>query len=279
MRGPLRWIFPTSVLLMWMTLGFGTAAGTWTADHWVLLAIAAMSCSVIFYIFVDVFSYGYATSMVLLPAFVLLRAPTLAGLLVALPCMAYGVRLWTFVSARHGTPSYAPRRPENRAASAKMPIGLKVMIWLFVTTLMAFEAMPVWQAAGAGEVGAPLLAGVVMMVAGLLLETVADNQKQAAKLRDPAAILMTGLFRRSRHPNYLGEIVFQAGLLVAGLAGSGPWHVRLGAVLAPVYIVLLMWFAAGNMDAEQAKRAAADPAYARWRAGTGRLLPRLGGAG
>ena len=78
------------------------------------------------------------------------------------------------------------------------------------------------------------LIGLVIMVAGMLLELIADtNMKQFQKTRTSRnEIIRVGLWKYSRHPNYLGEIIFWYGLaFVFVLSSIGEWYFVFGAVI------------------------------------------------
>ena len=132
-----------------------------------------------------------------------------------------------------------------------------MLLWLQTATLFTFQALTTYALAR-GEVGlTPVVSvGAALMVVGLVVEAVADRQKQAAKHADAQAWVSTGVFARSRHPNYAAEIVVQTGLVVcavgAALAtGSWGWAFA-GLVLSPVYIVLLMLSATTGAELAQA---------------------------
>ena len=140
---------------------------------------------------------------------------------------------------------------------------------------MTFVAMPAWIAAETGGLTAGILAGAGLMLAGLLLEAVADQQKQAAKALAPATFVTSGLYARLRHPNYLGEIIFQLGLLVITVtSASGNWALAAG-IPGPLYIVILMYYAARDQDSQQSTRYGNDPAYGSYRQQSSSLLPGL----
>jgi steroid 5-alpha reductase family enzyme len=133
-----------------------------------------------------------------------------------------------------------------------------------------------------GDVGlTPVVAaGAALMGLGLVVEAVADRQKQAAKRTDPARWVSTGLFARTRHPNYAGEITVQTGLVVCAVGASlatGAWGwAFVGLVLAPVYIVLLMLSATTGAELATQGRHGDDPDFQAYAASSGALLPRRG---
>ena len=105
----------------------------------------------------------------------------------------------------------------------------------------------------------------------------ADAQKQARKAENPDIFVSTGLFARWRHPNYIGEILVQAGLIVAGLgAASATWGNVLAVIVAPLYIILLMLAECLRADDYMELRYGDRDDFRAYRAASGSFLPRLG---
>lgn len=272
--GPLRYIFFAYVLAMWVICGVGIANGEWTGIHWAMLGLAHLGCAIIFASFVLVFSYGYGISMVLANAAVMAWRPAPAVLLIGGLGVLYGLRLTWFVFARYRSQGYSTTRAKGERANSGVPLPLRLFMWISCGWLMAFVAMPTWVVADAPLAGG-VLAGGLLMLAGLVLEAVADAQKQSAKALNPGTFVSSGLYARLRHPNYLGEIIFQAGLIVAAASGAtGAWALAAG-VAGPLYIVILMYFAARDQDHQQSQRYGTDPAFQAHRQQSGSLLPGL----
>jgi len=277
--GPIRYIFPAFVFAMWVICGIGIATGQWTGIHWLMLGVAHLGCAIIFVNFVQVFSYGYGISMVLANGAVIAWQPTPAVLLVGGLGVLYGLRLTGFVYTRDRTQGYAATRAKGDRANSGVPLPLRLFMWLSCGWLMGFLAMPAWVASGAPGLTSGVLAGGALMLVGLVLETVADAQKQAGKAANPASFVTAGLYGRLRHPNYLGEISFQVGLVLAAISaaiagGMGGWAMAAG-IAGPLYIVILMYYAAQDQDRQQGERYGKDAAYQAWRQKTHSLVPGL----
>lgn len=88
--------------------------------------------------------------------------------------------------------------------------------------------------------------GLFVWVSGLLIEATADMQKFAFNKRpnNKHHWIDSGIWRMSRHPNYLGEMMVWIGMYVVvmpSLTGS----LVLGALASPLYIMLLLLFVSG----------------------------------
>jgi steroid 5-alpha reductase family enzyme len=262
---------------MWVTTGFLVAQGTWTSTNWLLGAVAAVCTLIVFVNFALVFSVGYTSAIVALNALilVLVGAPP-AALLVGGLLLVYALRLGTFVVRRMRHESYAGRAAGLRAAHRAVPLPIKVLLWVQTTTLFTFHAMATWTLASAeASIGAPVVVGAALLVLGIAIEATADEQKQRHKRSGEPGWVRTGLWSRSRHPNYLGEILVQLGVLVSALGvADGVWGV-LAVVLAPTYIAILMLSATTGGEQAAAQRYGEDEGFADYVTRTGVLLPRL----
>ena len=273
MDGPLRIIFSLTLLLMWGIFGLSLANGSWSTANWLMLGLAHLGCAVVFINFAYLFSYGYAISMLIIHLAILALKPSLAAALIAGLAAVYGARLWRFVHVRYRGASYGRIKSRGDKADATLPVVLRLYLWIAVSWLMTFTAMTAWRVSESGVLTPWIVAGALIMVAGLLLETVADQQKQAGKARNSDSFVSDGLYRRIRHPNYLGEMVFQIGLMLACVGTARTWLEYAACLIGPLYIVILMYYAGVGADEKQQQRYGADPAYAQYRQRSGSFLP------
>ena len=90
--------------------------------------------------------------------------------------------------------------------------------------------------------------GVVLVVAGIVIEGVADTQLTRFRA-DPGSagqVLDTGLWAWSRHPNYFGDFTLWWGFFLVGIAAGGPWWILLGPVAMSA--LLIHYSGAGLME-------------------------------
>ena len=119
--------------------------------------------------------------------------------------------------------------------------------------------------------------GIAMWVIGFWFEVTADRQKAAFKA-DPAnkdRFITTGLWARSRHPNYFGEILLWFGIAVMSLPLLSGW--QWVSLISPLFVFFLLTKVSGIPTlAYQAKRKwGDDQAYLDYCANTPLLFPKL----
>ncbi len=143
---------------------------------------------------------------------------------------------------------------------------------VFVVTLSALLAFTATDT----QPGLLSLIGAILFLKGLLLETVADMQKFAFtnKQSNKGKWIDVGVWRMSRHPNYLGEMLVWIGMYV--LVYSSLSHAdRLWALASPLYIVGLLLFVSGIPILEKAanKKWGSEEAYKTYKKQVPVLLP------
>lgn len=177
---------------------------------------------------------------------------------------AYGLRLGGYLIVRERARSFTRELEASRARSAGVAGPVKFAIWVSVSALYVAMASPalfglVQAAAGAAVPSLP--AGVSIMLAGLLLEALADWQKSRFKAANPRAFMRQGLYAIVRCPNYFGEMVFWLGGFVAGLSAYRSLGAWLVAGIGLVCIELIMLGSAKRLELKQAERYGGEPAY------------------
>lgn len=119
-----------------------------------------------------------------------------------------------------------------------------------------------------------VVVGVAVWAVGLFFEAVGDAQLAAYRSRPRdhrPAVLDTGLWAWTRHPNYFGDACVWWGLWLAGGLASG-WVAGLATVVAPL---AMTWFLTSVSGARLLEETMMQrPGYAAYAARTPRLLPR-----
>lgn len=153
-------------------------------------------------------------------------------------------------------------------------------VWTLQGLWVSFPAGAAWIAmTSSGAVGIDALAivGVVVWAAGLVVEVVADEQKRRFK-RAPAndsQFISNGLWSRSRHPNYFGDIVAWLGVAIVAAPSFTGW--QWVGVLSPIFVAVLLTRISGAPLLEQKADArwGGQPGYESYKQRTPVLIPKL----
>ena len=249
----------------------------------ILLGVCAILCAVGFYKFVYFLSIGYGFAVAGGGVAVLIMAIVngwtdgvlwLAILQAAL-FIAYGARLSGFLLVREiKNAAYRKTLKEATGDDKKMPIFVLATIWVFVSILYAAQVSPMLYRYfnQSKDIIVPLV-GIGISVFGLVLESIADQQKSAQKAINPKMVATQGLYKIVRCPNYLGEIIFWTGIFVSGVttyANAGQWII---AIIAYICIVFIMFNGAQRLEKRQMERYGDDPAYNEYANKTPIILP------
>jgi len=115
-------------------------------------------------------------------------------------------------------------------------------MWVFVCSSAAFVAM----ASSTGVViNGVFIIGLVMFIFGFVVEVIADNQKTAFRSipENKDLFISEGLWARSRHPNYFGEITLWTGITVMGISTFEGMNYL--ALFSPIFSYLLLNYVSG----------------------------------
>ena len=145
-------------------------------------------------------------------------------------------------------------------------------VHLFPTVQIALGCLALRFALATGTDGFGVLdivAGIVT-VAAIGIETIADEQRRSfARTAGPGEWCQRGLWARSRHPNYFGEVAFWCGLFAFGLAADlDAWWTVVGPF---AMIAMMLGASVPMMDRRNAER---RPGYAERAGSLPALVPR-----
>lgn len=119
--------------------------------------------------------------------------------------------------------------------------------------------------------------GALVWVVGFAIEVIADAQKSRFNA-DPAnkgKFIRTGLWSRSRHPNYFGEIVLWTGVAIIAIPVLQGW--QWVAMISPLFVTLLLTRVSGIPLLEKKADAkwGGQADYEEYKKNTPVLIPRL----
>jgi len=123
--------------------------------------------------------------------------------------------------------------------------------------------------------------GFLIWAFGFAFEVIADSQKSRFNA-DPAnkgKFIQTGLWARSRHPNYFGEIVLWIGIAIIAIPVLQGW--QWVAMISPLFVTLLLTRVSGIplLEKKADKKWGGQEDYEAYKKNTPVLIPSLTKAG
>ena len=254
----------------------------------ILYIVCAVLCAVGFYKFVYFLSIGYGFAVagggiaILVMALINPTATPLWILLIqAALFLAYGIRLSGFLLVRElknitFKKTDVAKDTLAKNGEKKMPVFVLATIWITVAALYVTQVSPMLFRYNNGSTDfiVPVI-GFAISIGGLILESIADNQKSAQKKERPDMVATKGLYKMCRCPNYLGEIIFWTGVFVSGIttyATVGQWIM---AVSAYICIVFIMFNGAQRLEKRQMARYGSNEEYNTYANKTPIIIPLL----
>ena len=146
-------------------------------------------------------------------------------------------------------------------------------LWVFMCTYPALIALT----SPSKEENIFLIGGATVWLVGWLYEVIADQQKTAFN-KDPknaGQFINTGVWKQSRHPNYVGELVLWTGITIIAVPvyQDSQWL----ALITPVFVYWLLNKVSGvNLLEERAdKKWGESPAYQAYKKETPVFFPKF----
>jgi len=147
-------------------------------------------------------------------------------------------------------------------------------LWVTLTSAPAIIAITAMKRV---DIGIFAIIGFIVWIIGFSIEVTADYQKSQFRKtpENKGKFIQTGLWSRSRHPNYFGEIVLWIGVTIIAVPVLQGW--QWVALISPVFVTLLLTRVSGvpMLEAKAEKKWGGQPDYEKYKAETPVLVPKL----
>ncbi len=231
--------------------------------------------------FIYFFSIGYGFGMSALAITMALMFKDVLTVPTALLCaviFVFGCRLGLYLLTREKRSAEYKKILYGPDAAKKKPLFVVITVWVFCAILYVGQVSPVAFFLANKSAGAPVnelwaWIGAGLMVIGVLLESIADAQKKAAKKINKNRFVDTGVYRLVRCPNYLGELVIWTGSIVVAFGACCAWWQWIIAIIGYIGIVYVMFSGARRLEIRQNLTYGKDPEYQAYIKKTPILLP------
>lgn len=208
-------------------------------------------------------------------ALILTPNPDLRAYLLALLVVVWAGRLGTFLFRRVQKAGKDDRFDELKPNFLRfLNVWTIQALWISFTLSAALIAITS-QTRIAFDAWAAI--GLLVWIIGFGFEAIADSQKSQfnADPKNKGKFIQTGLWSRSRHPNYFGEIVLWIGVTIIALPVLQSWQWI--ALISPIFVALLITRISGVPMLEQKadKKWGGQADYEAYKKNTPVLIPKL----
>ena len=199
----------------------------------------------------------------------------LGSLIIGLAIILWAIRLGSFLFMR-----IHKDKKDGRFDSIKTSFSQFFMtwtlqgMWVFICSSAALVAI-------ANPTGVPInivfIIGLALFILGFVVEIIADNQKSAFRSipENKDVFINEGLWARSRHPNYFGEITLWTGITVMGISTFEGMNYL--ALFSPIFSYLLLNYVSGvrMLEYRGQKKWGHLDAYKTYKESTPKFIPKI----
>ncbi len=246
-------------------------------EFWLNLLIADIAATALVFLFSLLFSnasiydpYWSVQPVVIVAAYAVVYGVNAYGILLIAAISLWAVRLTANWAYNFGDLTHEDWRYVmlSEKTGAFYPMVNFIGIHLVPTLVVYAVTLPAVYAIISGtDLTVPAVLCLLLCVLAVMLQTVSDIQMQKYRRTKNTPFIRTGLWKYSRHPNYLGEILMWWGIGLSVLcAVPNKWYFIFGAVANTLLFFLV---SIPMADKRQSQKAG----YAEYKKETRVLLP------
>ena len=206
--------------------------------QWVLFIPAYIFKTEKFYDLAGSSTYIFAVSYILYDS-----SQNLTNLILGTAIIIWAVRLGSFLFFRIKKAGEDKRFKEIKQSPTRFLLAWSLQgMWVSMCSLCALTALSTENGV---VLNGYLYLGFGLFLTGFLIEIIADKQKSKfrSNLDNKNKFINTGLWSKSRHPNYLGEIILWLGISIMSISSlSGLQYLTL---VSPLFTYLLLVYVSG----------------------------------
>lgn len=243
----------------------------------ILIAIAIV-CLMGFKRYIWFISIGYGFSIAIIGIMLLALFNNILNPIYIISCViliVYGLRLGGFLALREfKNKTYIKKMKNEIVDGSNMNIGIKCVIWVTCVLLYFMMCSPIiYRFVNNSGADLCFVIGLIIATIGVVIEIIADVQKNRQKKISPNRFCDKGLYKIVRCPNYLGEIILWTGVFISGITALnsiGQWII---AILGFIGILYVMFSGARRLEIRQDNCYGEDKEYQKYIKHTPIILP------
>lgn len=198
-----------------------------------------------------------------------------SNIIVAGAIMIWAIRLGSFLFMRIARDGKDKRFNLIKTSFSRFFMTWTLQgMWVFICSSSALVAITSPTGVIVNNI---FILGFLLFFAGFVIEVIADNQKSKFRSieENRDSFINEGLWSRSRHPNYFGEIILWLGITVMSISSfSG---INYLAIFSPIYTYLLLNYISGVriLEARGNEKWGHLDEYNNYKENTPKLIPKI----
>ncbi len=277
--------FPILIIIGYLVASAGSQNGSVTGSLPVFMLCVGLAYLIQWLVFIPSFLKQTERFFDITGSLTYISISTLA-LLLSPAADARSILLWAMVVVWAGRlGSFLFRRihkagKDDRFDELKPSFIRFLNVWTIQALWVVFTAAAAWVAiTTTTRIGIDVLAivGFVVWLFGFAIEVMADSQKSKfnADPNNKGKFIRSGLWARSRHPNYFGEITLWLGVAIVALPVLQGW--QFVALISPIFVALLLTKVSGIplLEKKADKKWGGQTDYEEYKKNTPVLIPKL----
>jgi len=198
-----------------------------------------------------------------------------SNIIVAGAIMIWAIRLGSFLFMRIAKDGQDKRFNLIKTSFSRFFMTWTLQgMWVFICSSSALVAITSPTGVIVNNV---FILGFLLFFAGFVIEVIADNQKSKFRSikENRDSFINEGLWSRSRHPNYFGEIILWLGITVMSISSfSG---INYLAIFSPIFTYLLLNYISGIriLEARGNEKWGHLDEYNNYKENTPKLIPKI----
>lgn len=198
-----------------------------------------------------------------------------SNIIVAGAIMIWAIRLGSFLFMRIARDGKDKRFNLIKTSFSRFFMTWTLQgMWVFICSSSALVAITSPTGVIVNNV---FILGFLLFFAGFVIEVIADNQKSKFRSieENRDSFINEGLWSRSRHPNYFGEIILWLGITVMSISSfSG---INYLAIFSPIFTYLLLNYISGIriLEARGNEKWGHLDEYNNYKENTPKLIPKI----
>ncbi len=198
-----------------------------------------------------------------------------SNIIVAGAIMIWAIRLGSFLFMRIAKDGKDKRFNLIKTSFSRFFMTWTLQgMWVFICSSSALVAITSPTGVIVNNV---FILGFLLFFAGFVIEVIADNQKSKFRSieENRDSFINEGLWSRSRHPNYFGEIILWLGITVMSISSfSG---INYLAIFSPIFTYLLLNYISGIriLEARGNEKWGHLDEYNNYKENTPKLIPKI----